>query len=123
VSISNQAQWMPVTIAKVNEPYKALFASLDLTNPVTVDLSLIQSQQFIKTVRGIYVDNQNSIGGKITIKANRTNHTLIIPKQSQAFLPIFAPDPVLLTISDTVADIVGFQLLNFPVGPFVWSVA
>lgn len=121
MSISIQAQWLPVAIPKVNEEYKSLFATLDLTNPVTVDLSLIQSQTFLKSVRGMFFDN--SIGtAAVRIATNRTRQVLIIPSLSQAYLPLLVPDPVSLIFSSTSAELRGVQLLNFSLGPVVWKV-
>lgn len=120
--ITKQAGFIPVALPKIREEHKAVPLIVDTTADTVIDLSLVQSQTWIKSVRAIFVDNSQNANG-LLIVADRTNQNLHIPKNAQAYLEILTGDPTRLTIVKQASGVlVPIQLLNFPVTNCVWTV-
>lgn len=117
-----QGSFIPVTLPKIREDHKAIGLAIDTTNDTVIDLSLVQSQTFIKSVRAVFIDNSKNANAFIIV-CDRTNQNLVIPKNSQAYLEVLASDPTKLTfLKQAAGAIVPIQLLNFPVTNAVWAV-
>lgn len=90
-----------------------------------VDLtSLTQGQPApaMSYVQTVFIDNSNNANG-LKIVTDTLQQPVIIPAQSQAYLPVLQPNnPKLYVSTNAAADLtVTIYALNFPVSPAVWS--
>lgn len=86
-----------------------------------VDLTIPTTNGIIPTIQTIFVDNSAS-SGTLTIQASQTNQVLQVPPLSQAYLPILAPNPPLLTFGAIGGAIAAhIQLMNVPMPIGVWN--
>lgn len=92
-------------------------------NPTqTIDFQQLMVQRKITMVQSVYVDNSaNSDPVKITVVGG-TNQTLEVPPQSQAYLPVVAPVPVVFQVASSGGVVVNFLFNNFPTPAIVWNV-
>jgi hypothetical protein len=100
------------------------------TIPVTVDFSKGQTQSIdlqqlivqskISMVQSMYVDNSAN-NAAVTFVISGTGQTLVVPATSEAYLPILAPSPAVITVSSDSSEAIGVFINNFPVPAAVWN--
>lgn len=87
----------------------------------TVNLLKTLDAGIVKAVRSMFVDNSRN-SNSITIVIDATGQTIVVPGESQAYLPaMFGTQPDLEVLNNSNTDKLYIQLLNFMVQPFVWS--
>lgn len=87
----------------------------------SLDLRGLQQLGFVENLQAIYVDNSGNLS-PLVILVSTTNQQLIVPPQSQAFLPLFVSNNLVVSFSSVGGVVVPIFPINFPVAPAVWSV-
>lgn len=103
---------------------KALPVNLDFsTLPLyTLDYSNAQNLGKFSMLQSLYVDNSdNGSAVEITVMGG-TGQRIIVPGNSQAYLPVLVANPINLQFVSQGNVLVPVFLLNFPVAPAVWHV-
>lgn len=123
---NNQSANNPLSVPTGNDvPCKmgrrAIHVLIDfsLGSTYELDLSQIQSLGAMDCVQTMYVDNADN-ANELTLTMGLTLQRIIIPANSQAYIPILQPNPPVLKIATTGAPVVNVQLLNFFVPPIVF---
>jgi len=86
-----------------------------------INLLLTQSQQFMSLVQAFFCDNSLN-GSSVTIRTGTLNQSVIIPANSQAYLPLLVAKNDTITVSSMGEVPVTFVFLNVPVAAAVWAV-
>lgn len=103
----------PVSL-RVDFDFPTLGTSID------ADLSPVHNRGDMTSVQSIYVDNSQNTS-ILTITANGTNQRIVVPPQSQGYIPILVIDPPTFNFSTVGAFVVPVQFLNYYMPPFIWS--
>jgi hypothetical protein len=85
---------------------------IDLTNQI--------EQNYISGIQGMFIDNSTS-STRTTVYIPSSQQTLRVPAYSQAYLPIIAPTPPQLNVTNLGSATVGLQLFNYPTPACVWQ--
>jgi hypothetical protein len=120
---SNAFQAVPVfnaTIPKEGPKSLPVTCDFSVVGTYDIDLTLIQSQQRMSVVQSVFVDNTLN-GQKTTITINGNSQTLVIPAGGQAYLPLLAAKPTIITVASTGGVVVPMIFLNVPVPACVWD--
>jgi hypothetical protein len=86
-----------------------------------VNLQQLQQNNSISEVQSFFVDNSQN-ANQLTISVVGTNQKIILPPNSQAYLPVLMGQ-IQFTVSTTLANnlIITIHCLNIPVVSCVWS--
>lgn len=89
----------------------------------TIDMIAEIQRGFISFVQGLFIDNSLN-GQQLTAVADQTNHSIIVPPNSQMFMPMFISDSARITFTTTPAGnlTVPIEVTNVPVMPYTWKV-
>jgi hypothetical protein len=87
----------------------------------TFDLTSIQSLGRISMVQTIFVDNSQSSVPLYMYMAT-TNQRIIIPPQSQAYMPCVLTNKIAVVLQSTSGLVIPIQALNVAMNATVWSV-
>jgi hypothetical protein len=120
---SNAFQAVPVfnaTIPKEGPKSLPVTCDFSVVGTYDIDLTLIQSQQRMSVVQSVFVDNTLN-GQKTTVTINGNSQTLVIPAGGQAYLPLLAAKPTIITVASTGGVVVPMIFLNVPVPACVWD--
>lgn len=97
--------------------YQAQLASVQSD---TLDTTSLVQYGVIDFFQSIYVDNFNN-GSAIEIDCNITGQRVIVPANSQAWLPLLAPNPAVFTFQSTGAVDVTVFLCNMAMPAIVYA--
>jgi hypothetical protein len=92
-----------------------------VTTSWQLDLTNLNLQGYMEAVQTMFIDNSLN-AQSLSILCSVTNQNIIIPPQSQGYVPTLQPNPSVLTLTTTGAVLVTVQLLNFYIPPAVWSI-
>lgn len=104
------------------EGRKSITTQIDFSLGLTfqLDLTAIENQQFVRSIQTIYCDNSGN-PNPVTITMGVTLQSIVIPRNSCAYIPLLLPVPSVIKFVSTQPVIVKVQLLNFFLPPYVWS--
>lgn len=105
---------------------KVVPALVDFSNnaQVLLDGSAIVQGGKIEYLQGVFVDNSANLNN-LSLQMSTTNQTIIVPKKSQGYFAIMAPDPPQILAMTTLTNglVIPMFFYNVPIQPAVWSVA
>jgi hypothetical protein len=116
---------LPVPFGKTEEKPKIVPVVCDFSQQesYSVDLSLLQSRDFIKSIQGVFADNSLNTSDTTSITVTSSNQELIIPSKSQGTFPLFVPGQAQFTITSSGNVLVKLFFTNFMLMPMVWTAA
>lgn len=123
--VNAQAGYMPQPVPTGTDPCegrKAIHVLVDfsLGSQFNLDLSQIQSQGAFASAQTLYIDNADN-AGELTVTMGLTLQRVVVPANSQMYIPILqANPPVLQIVADGGTPVINFHILNFFVPPYVW---
>lgn len=104
------------------EGRKSITTQIDFSLGLTfqLDLTAIENQQFVRSIQTIYCDNSGN-PNPVTITMGVTIQSIVIPRNSCAYIPLLLPVPSVIKFASTQPVLVKVQLLNFFLPPYIWS--
>jgi hypothetical protein len=125
-SLPNQSSYIPNVVPTGEaacEGRKSITTLIDFSIGLIfrLDLTAIQAQQqWIRSVQTIFVDNsENAV--QIVVTCGVTLQRVVIPPNSQAYIPLLQPNPPVLQFEASAAVPLTVQILNFFLPPCVWG--
>jgi hypothetical protein len=89
---------------------------------VTFELNKFEQGSRVELPQTLFFDASTSTGD-VTIVFSGTQQTLVLPPQSQGYIPILTPDEPSFTISGVGGGAVGLTFVSVPLPAQIWSVA
>jgi hypothetical protein len=89
---------------------------------VTFELNKFEQGSKVELPQTLFFDASTSTGD-VTIVFSGTQQTLVLPPQSQGYIPILTPDEPSFTISGAGGGAVGLTFVSVPLPSHIWSVA
>ena len=87
-----------------------------------IDFHLVQSLGYLSQVCMIFVDNSAN-PANVSLQAGVIGYTVIIPANSQAYVPFFIVENADAILTSTGATPITVQFINVPIPACVWQVA
>lgn len=96
---------------------------LDFTSVTSLDLDFTQAEnnRVVSAILGVFIDNSQNAQSITWTQTSATAQRIIIPANSQAYLPVLSVVPDKMNFATTGAVIVPVQFLNFRPDPIIWS--
>lgn len=117
IRVSNQA--MPETAVIKTMP---ILAVLSGATEYVVDAQQALVQKKIDRIQSVFIDNADN-PETVTLLCNITNMRVVIPPNSQAWMPILVTENPVFTFRSTGNIDVPFFFCNVPMPAHVWSVS
>lgn len=87
----------------------------------TVDLLILQQRRYFKSIQSVFIDNSGNAETVSVEAVGQTQHTLVVPANAQAVLPIFSPNPPVFIVSTSGTGIVKVFFVNVKLPACVWN--